>query len=98
MTVEYYQGWCSETDYGHSLFYTACSYNDDKGIGSTSDTFINILYPNTDQEVEITISTNQMAYHPFVRSNREYFDNWREMVLEVVRSIPDTSFADYEVK
>jgi hypothetical protein len=91
-------GFQCRTDYGHSLFYAACTRTDHSGIGQTTDTFINILYPDSEREVEITITTGQLSYHPFTRSNREYFIQWRGLILTVIDTLPDVSYSDYEVE
>jgi len=91
-------GFQCRTDYGHSQFYAACTRTDDSGIGQTTNTFINILYPDSAQEVEITITTGQLSYHPFARSSREFFAQWRGLVLTVIDSLPDVSYSDYEVE
>jgi hypothetical protein len=91
-------GFQCRTDYGHSRFYAACTRSDHSGMGQTTDTFINILYPDSEREVEITITTGQLSYHPLARSNREYFVQWRDLVLTVIDSLPDVSYSDYEVE
>lgn len=91
-------GFQCRTDYGHSQFYAACTRSDDSGVGHTTDTFINILYPDSEREVEITITTGQLSYHPFTSSNREYFVQWRDLVLTEIDSLPDVSYSDYEVE
>jgi hypothetical protein len=91
-------GFQCRSDYGHSQFHAACTRNDGSGIGQTADTFINILYPDSERVVEITVTTSQLTYHPFTGSNREYFVQWRDLVLTVIDSLPDVSYSDYEVE
>jgi hypothetical protein len=85
------------TDYGHALFYAACTRNDHSGIGQTTDTFVNISHPSLDGVIEISITTSQLSYHPATRAFRKDFAQWRDMLLAVIESVPDISYSDYEV-
>jgi hypothetical protein len=91
-------GFQCRTDYGHFLFYAACTREDHSSIGQTTNTFINVLYPDPDRVIEIKIMTGQLSYHPFTESNREHFVRWRDLVLSVIDSLPDVSYSDYEVE
>ena len=85
-------------NYGHDLFYAACTHNDHSGFGQTTDTFVNILYPDPAGRVEIDISTNQLSYHPFTKSSRELFTHWRDRIAAAIDSIPGITYSAYEIE